>query len=138
VQHGLCALPVVLVVDDDPEARKLCEWILQRVGFRVEAALDGLAAIERAHTLRPSVIVMDFHMPGLDGWEATRHLRADRSLASIPIIAVTADSHYETIVGALDAGCDWFLVKPVTAEQLVATVRRALNPPWSARPAQPG
>jgi two-component system cell cycle response regulator DivK len=132
VQGGHGASPVVLVVDDDPEARGLCEEILREVGFRVEWALDGLMAIERARTTRPSVIVMDFHMPGLDGWETTRYLRADPSFSSIPIIALTADSHYQTVVGALDAGCDCFLVKPVPPEQLVSAVRRGLSHPWPA------
>jgi CheY-like chemotaxis protein len=121
--------PLILVVDDDAEGRRVCAEILGRAGLRVEEAVDGFMAIAQARNLRPAVIVMDFHMPGMDGWGASRHLKSDPDLPSIPIIALTGDSHFETVVGAMDAGCDVFLSKPVTAEQLLAAVQRALRTP---------
>ena len=117
--------PVILVVDDNDDTRLMYEELLTRSGFRVRLAADGAEAIAAADDL-PAVIVMDLAMPGLNGWEATRRLKTGERTRDIPIIVLTAHAldHYRDV--AIAAGCDEFLSKPCTIDDLVAAIRRAL------------
>lgn len=118
--------PVVLVVDDNDDARQMYAELLARWGFRVRMAADGEQALAAADEL-PAVIVMDLAMPGLNGWEATRRLKTAERTKHIPIIVLTAHAldHYREV--AIAAGCDAFLAKPCTIEDLVAAIRRTLD-----------
>jgi CheY-like chemotaxis protein len=119
--------PLVLLVDDDPDARRLFADGLRRRGFRVEEARNGFRAIELAKRLLPAAIVIDRHMPGLDGWEAVQRMKAEGTLRAIPVLALTADIDYPSVRGALEVGCDGFVAKPVTPHELVSAVERVLG-----------
>jgi CheY-like chemotaxis protein len=117
--------PLVLVVDDDRDARVIYRQYLRAMGCRVVTASDGARAIERATRWRPDVIVMDLSMPNVDGWTATKRLRQQRDTRHIPIVALTALPTSRR--SALAAGCDAFLAKPCLPELLWWEVRALLN-----------
>ena len=114
--------PLVLVVDDSEDNRELCAAVLSRHGFEVATAIDGEEAIEKAIALRPSVILMDIGMPTMDGWEATRRIRAIPECARTYIIVVTAFSDAESRRRSHAEGCDEHLVKPVPPDVLIDRV----------------
>lgn len=119
------AAPVVLIVDDNDDARQMYAEMLTTCGFGVRLAADGAEALAAAEE-RPAVIVMDLAMPGLNGWEATRRLKTGDTTKDIPVIVLTAHAldHYRDV--AVAAGCDEFLAKPCSQEDLLAAIRRAL------------
>lgn len=116
----------VLIVDDDPEVVKLFSFVLRRAGYEVETAPGGEAALRQVGTSLPDLIVLDVMMPGLDGYEVARQLRAQAETAAIPIVMLTARAlPSEQVAGRL-AGATSYLVKPVTPSMLVKTVREIL------------
>jgi CheY-like chemotaxis protein len=117
--------PVVLVVDDDRDARAIYGLYLRAKGCRVVTAPDGMAAITRAVRHRPDVIIMDLAMPRLDGWAATRRLKRRRVTAGTPIIALSAVDCARDSARA--AGCDAFLAKPCLPELLWCEIRVVLH-----------
>lgn len=121
--------PLVLVVDDYDDAREMyAEGLLAR-GFRVAEARTGLEAVEKAQALRPDVIVMDLSLPGIDGWEATRRLKADAGTRHIPVVAITGHAPVHAADRTRDAGCDRLLIKPVLPDQVITEIRHALGDP---------
>jgi CheY-like chemotaxis protein len=122
---------LVLLVDDYPDNRDIYVQFLTYSGLRVEEAENGHQALDKAFTLRPDVIVMDLSLPGLDGWEATRRLKQDPRTRDIPVIALTGHALAGHSKGALDAGCDAFIIKPCLPERLLDEIRAILA---AARP----
>ena len=120
--------PLVLVVDDFDDNRTMYSEYLQFQGFRVAEAVNGEEAIARARELMPSLIVMDLSLPVMDGWEATRRLKADPKTRSIVVVALTGHAEPAHAKKALDAGCDDFVAKPCLPDQLVATIRKHVDP----------
>jgi CheY-like chemotaxis protein len=120
------ALPVILIVDDNEDNRELFAMVLSRLGVTIEMAVDGLDGLERARAVTPHVILMDLAMPRMDGFEATRAIRALPELASVHIIAVTAFTDALSSQRALAAGCDEVLAKPITPDVLIARVQAAI------------
>ena len=120
------ASALVLVVDDFEDNRAMYVEYLQFRGFRVAEAVNGLEAIERTKQLRPSVIVMDLSLPVMDGWEATRRIKADPETRHIRVIALTGHAEPAHAKKALDAGCDDFVAKPCLPENLLAKIREHL------------
>ena len=118
--------PLVLVVDDFQDNREMYAEYLSYCGFRVIEAKNGKEAIEQAFAQSPNVIIMDLSLPVMDGWEATRRLKADRRTKSIPVIALTGHALQGHSKGALDAGCDAFVAKPCLPDQLVLEIKRML------------
>lgn len=108
----------ILVVDDNPTNRMLCKACLERDGFRVTEAVDGVSAFEVAKNDTPTVILMDVMMPNMDGLECTRRLKADPALRHIPVIIVSACSDASEIVSGLEAGADEYLTKPIRTREL--------------------
>lgn len=126
---------LVLVVDDFEDNRAMYVEYLQFRGFRVAEAVNGLEAVERTQQLRPHVIVMDLSLPVMDGWEATRRIKADPATKHIRVIALTGHAEPAHAKKALDAGCDDFVAKPCLPENLLAKIREHLledAPPKSA------
>ena len=119
--------PLILVVDDYQDAREMYAEYLQFSGFRVAEARNGNEAVAQAFSLRPDLILMDLSLPGMDGWEATRRLKADESTRHIPIVALTGHALAGASDGAKKAGCDSFVTKPCLPDDLVVEVRRMLN-----------
>ena len=119
--------PLILVVDDYQDAREMYAEYLQFSGFRVAEARNGNEAVERAFALKPDLILMDLSLPGMDGWEATRRLKADEATRNIPIVALTGHALAGASEGARKAGCDSFVTKPCLPDDLVVEVRRMLG-----------
>jgi CheY-like chemotaxis protein len=121
--------PRVLVVDDYPDAREMYAEYLQYSGFDVIEAGNGIEALERAADSAPDIILMDLSLPVMDGWEATRRLKADKATAHIPIVALTGHALAGILEGARKAGCDAFVTKPCLPEDLVKEIQKVLNRP---------
>ena len=119
--------PLILVVDDYQDAREMYAEYLQFSGFRVAEARNGNEAVDQAFALKPDLILMDLSLPGMDGWEATRRLKADESTRHIPIVALTGHALAGASDGAKKAGCDSFVTKPCLPDDLVVEVRRMLK-----------
>ena len=119
--------PLILVVDDYQDAREMYAEYLQFSGFRVAEAKNGNEAVEQAFALRPDLILMDLSLPGMDGWEATRVLKADNRTKNIPVVALTGHALAGSSEGAKKAGCDAFVTKPCLPDDLVVEVRRMLG-----------
>ena len=117
---------LILVVDDFEDNRAMYVEYLQFQGFRVAEAVNGLEAVERTKRLRPRVIVMDLSLPVMDGWEATRRIKADPETKHIRVIALTGHAEPAHAKKALDAGCDDFVPKPCLPESLLAKIREHL------------
>ena len=121
------ASPLILVVDDYQDAREMYAEYLQYSGFRVAEAKNGNEAVTQARALKPDLILMDLSLPGMDGWEATRVLKADEETRHIPIVALTGHALAGASEGARKAGCDSFVTKPCLPDDLVVEVRRMLD-----------
>ena len=118
--------PLILVVEDQEELRRLYAEQLALSGFDVIEAGNGEDAIAHTSSHAPDVVLMDLSLPILDGWEATRRLKADTRTAHIPIVALTAHDGSGELQRATRAGCDWFVPKPCPPDALIAEVRRVL------------
>lgn len=116
--------PLVLLVDDSYAILDVYGEVLTDVGFRVLVASTGQEAIDQARAQAPDLIVMDLKMPGLDGYETTRRLKADRRTRSIPVVAFSGDPHDDK---AVVAGCVGVIKKPCTADEFVAAIEEQLR-----------
>ena len=130
--------PLVLVVDDFLDAREMYAEYFVFCGFRVAEATNGEEAVRKALELTPQVILMDLSMPGMDGWEATRRLKADQRTKDIPVIALTGHALTGFSESAKLAGCDAFVTKPCLPDALVEEVRRVLGAPKTGRDRRKG
>jgi CheY-like chemotaxis protein len=117
----------VLLVDDYPDAREMYSEYLQYSGYDVIEAANGVEALQRAVEDHPDIILMDLSLPVMDGWEATRRLKADKRTAAIPVVALTGHALEGISDGAKRAGCDAFVTKPCLPEDLVTEIRRVLD-----------
>jgi two-component system, cell cycle response regulator DivK len=130
--------PRVLLVDDYPDAREMYSEYLQFSGFDVVQAANGMEALERALDANPDIILMDLSLPVMDGWEATRRLKADKRTAGIPVVALTGHALAGISEGARKAGCDAFVTKPCLPEDLVKEIQRVLDEGASRRSRRSG
>ena len=119
--------PVALIAEDYPDLRHLFATFLMDAGFRVETVGNGDEAFRLAVELRPDVIVMNLGLPRVDGWEATRRVKSDYRTAHIPIVACSGHAFGNSVERALDAGCDGYVVKPCSSEELVREIRQVLG-----------
>jgi CheY-like chemotaxis protein len=120
-------MPKLLLVEDNEENWEMLSRRLTRRGYVVVIARDGRQAVEMALSEAPDVILMDMNMPVLDGWEATRQIRALPNIGSVPIIAVTAHGMAGDREKALEAGCDDHHTKPVELTKLLAQIEAILK-----------
>jgi two-component system cell cycle response regulator DivK len=120
----------ILVVDDYEDNRQMYAELLAYAGYQVAEASDGAEAIATAFRIVPDLVVMDLSLPVIDGWEATRRLKADERTRHVPVLALTGHApegllgHSE---GAHEAGCDAFLAKPCSPERLLEVVHEVLT-----------
>ena len=117
----------ILVVDDDPDIARFVEVNLRTYGYEVHMASDGLQALEKAHEVRPDLILLDVMMPNLDGFEVARRLRSDPRMANVNIIMLTAKAMSADKVLGLTAGADDYIIKPFDPIELVARVKGVLR-----------
>jgi CheY-like chemotaxis protein len=119
-------MPKLLLVEDNEMNRDMLSRRLERRGFTVICATDGQQGLDRVRADRPDLILMDMSLPVLDGWEATRRLKADPDLRTIPVIALTAHAMASDEDQAREAGCDDFDTKPVELPRLLDKIRQLL------------
>ena len=117
----------VLVVDDNLTNLKLIEYLLQARGYEVSTAFDADSALSAVRTQRPALVLMDLQLPGMDGLELTRRLKADPETKHISIIAVTAYAMKGDEQRALAAGCDGYIAKPIDTRALPQLVEKHLH-----------
>ncbi len=120
----------ILVVEDHEDNRRILRDLLTSAGCEVIEAITGEDGIAFAESRRPALILMDLRLPVLDGYEATRRIKANPALSRIPIIAVSSYALSGDDVQAFEAGCDAFISKPFSPRELLAKVREYL--PWIA------
>jgi len=125
----------ILVIDDDFNTLRLLGYALERSGFQVQLAGDGEEGLAKAFQQPPDLIVLDVMMPGLNGYEVCRRLRADSRTAEVPTIILTARSQRVDQQAALEAGADLHMSKPVTPSDLLKGIGELLSRPPSAPPA---
>jgi two-component system alkaline phosphatase synthesis response regulator PhoP len=118
------AKETILVVDDERNILELAQMYLEQAGYRVDSASDGQEALTRARHRRPALVVLDLMLPGIDGWEVCRRLRAE---ADVPIIMLTARSDDVDRIVGLELGADDYVTKPFNPRELVARVRAVLR-----------
>jgi CheY-like chemotaxis protein len=120
-------MPTILLVEDNELNRDMLTRRLKRRGFDVVSAEDGEAGVALAMEANPDLVLMDMSLPVMDGWEATRALKAAPETATIPVIALTAHAMASDRDAALEAGCDDFDTKPVELERLLAKMQALLE-----------
>jgi len=116
--------PLVLVVDDSLTVRRVTQRLLQREGYRVTLAKDGLEGLEKLNEERPAVLLSDIEMPRMDGFDLVRNLRADPKLADLPVIMITSRIAQKHKDYAAELGVDHYLGKPYAEEDLLSLVAR--------------
>ena len=116
----------VLLVEDNEANADMLSRRLARHGYEVVLATDGLQAVEQAVAGRPDLILMDISLPRIDGWEATRRIKADAATAAVPIVALTAHAMVADRQKCLDAGCDEFETKPIDLKRLLEKMQTLL------------
>jgi len=109
----------ILIVEDNEMNRDMLSRRLERKGFDVVMAVDGQAGVDMALSEKPDLILMDMSLPVMDGWEATRKIKADSETKNIPVIALTAHAMADDEQKALEAGCDDYDTKPVNFNHLL-------------------
>jgi two-component system cell cycle response regulator DivK len=114
----------VLVIEDTLDNRQIIRDLLTASGYVVEEAEDGGAGVAMAAQIKPDLILMDIQLPVLDGYEATRRIKADPQLAHIPIVAVTSYALSGDEAKTRAAGCDGYIAKPFSPRELLALVRK--------------
>jgi CheY-like chemotaxis protein len=117
----------ILLVEDNELNRDMLSRRLQRKGYDVAMALDGLQGVEMAKTGGYDLILMDMSLPGIDGWEATRQLRAAPATTAVPIIALTAHAMAGDRDKAIDAGCNDYDTKPIELDRLLGKMTALLG-----------
>ena len=127
-------MPTILLVEDNEMNRDMLSRRLARRGFEMLIAVDGEEGVRLARDARPDLILMDMSLPVLDGWEATRRIKANDATRNIPIIALTAHAMQGDEQRAKEAGCDDYDTKPVELPRLLGKIEALLN---HAPPAPP-
>jgi CheY-like chemotaxis protein len=117
----------ILVVEDNEANQELVSRFLRRDGHQVIQATDGMTGVALARSQLPDLILMDLSLPELDGWEATRQIRANPATATIPILAVTAHAFAEEVKQALEAGVNDYETKPLVYGRLIKKIRTLLK-----------
>ena len=119
-------MPKILLVEDNEMNRDMLSRRLARKGFEVEMAVDGLKGVEMGRAGNYDLILMDMSLPEIDGWEATRQLRAAKETATVPIIALTAHAMAGDRDKALEAGCNDYDTKPIELDRLLGKMAALL------------
>lgn len=122
-------MATILVAEDNEMNLEVLSRALIRAGHAVVSAGDGAEAVEKARSERPDLILMDLSLPEVDGWQATRDLKAASATEHIPIIALTAHALADDRARALEAGCDEYDTKPVDMPALLAKIRTLIEGP---------
>ena len=120
-------MATLLLVEDNELNRDMLSRRLRKRGYEVDIAVDGQEGLDMVKSSRPDLILMDMSLPVVDGWEATRRLKADPATSDIPVIALTAHAMASDREKALEAGCDAYETKPVELPSLLAAIEKLLG-----------
>lgn len=115
----------ILIIEDSPDNMMIVSMILQSMGYNTIEATNGVMGLDMVKTHQPDVVLMDYHLPGINGLDATKTIKTSKKLCHIPVIALTADIY--TKEDFLQAGCDAYLAKPIRKGSLLRTVQQVLN-----------
>ena len=118
----------VLLAEDHPDTADLIKFGLEKLGYEIKVATNGLEAVEKASSECPDLIVMDILMPVMDGFEATSQIRQNPKTKDIPVLAATALATREDEERCLASGCNAYIAKPFTCKQLDAAIQQLFNP----------
>ncbi len=121
-------MPKILVIEDNDDNRDILKHQLEYLGYEVVEAADGLEGLKQAEKEKPDLVIVDIMMPGIDGKEVARRLRADSKTKELPILAATVLFHTEDIHSCLAAGCNDVLSKPFTLQQLKEKLNKLSQP----------
>ena len=116
----------ILIVEDTEDNRQIIRDLMTSAGYELIEAVDGIEGVAAAEREKPDLILMDIQLPGIDGYEATRRIRAIPAIAKVPIIAVTSYALSGDEAKTREAGCDGYVAKPFSPRQLLAKVREFL------------
>ena len=117
----------LLLVEDNEMNRDMLSRRLRKKGYEVAIAVDGQAGLEMASSEGPELILMDMSLPVMDGWTATKHIKADDATSKIPVIALTAHAMEGDRIKALEAGCDDYDTKPIDLKRLLSKIEALLG-----------
>ncbi|HLI10557.1 MAG TPA: response regulator [Alphaproteobacteria bacterium] len=117
----------ILVVEDTEDNRRIIRDCLSGAGYEIVEAVDGAVGVAMAASDKPDLILMDIQLPGMDGYEATRRIKADPALAHIPVLAVTSYALSGDEAKTRAAGCDGYIAKPFSPRELLAKVRASIG-----------
>jgi CheY-like chemotaxis protein len=120
-------MPKLLLVEDNDVNRDMLARRLIRRGFEIEIAIDGVQGVAMAQAIKPDLVLMDMSLPVIDGWEATRRLKASEQTRLIPVIALTAHAMSGDRDRCLAAGCDEYDTKPIEFSRLLSKIQALLN-----------
>ena len=120
-------MPKILLVEDNEMNRDMLSRRLIRRGFQVVFAMDGQQGVDLARSEQPDIILMDMSLPVIDGWEATRRVKADDATRSVPVIGLTAYAMAGDREKAIEAGCDDYDTKPVELDRLIGKIERLIG-----------
>jgi CheY-like chemotaxis protein len=120
--------PLILLAEDNPASAEVTQEILSLLGYRVIVANDGISSVKLAHEHLPDLILMDWHMPGMDGLSATRELKLSESTREIPVVSLTAFAMEQDLEACLSAGAIDHITKPVDFDALPEKLIRYLGP----------
>jgi len=124
----VCIAAKILVIEDDPSFLRYLTHILDREGYEVQSASNGLVGLRKAREDKPSLIILDVMLPGLDGFEVCHRIREDESTAAIPVIMLSAKGQDEDKNTALRVGADIFYSKPVDRPVLLSKIAEFVAP----------
>ena len=116
----------VLIIEDHGDMRELLTWQIELMGFVPITAKGGNEGVEKAAREKPELIILDIMMPGMDGFEAAREIRANKETRDIPILAATALFRDPDLKNCIEAGCNGYIIKPFTFQELQAKVRELI------------
>ena len=120
-------MPTILIVEDNDMNLDMLSRRLERKGYQIATARDGESGVDTAANVQPDIILMDMSLPVMDGWTATRNLKANPATAAIPVIALTAHAMASDRDRALEAGCDDFHTKPIDLPTLLEKIAHLLG-----------
>jgi CheY-like chemotaxis protein len=120
-------MPKILLVEDNEMNRDMLSRRLERRGYQVVIAVDGQQGVDMARAEKPDLVLMDMSLPVLDGWEATRRLKAEADTRGVPIIALTAHAMAGDREKAMEAGCDDYDTKPIELPRLLGKIEELLG-----------
>lgn len=117
----------VLVVEDNNDNREVYVTVLRHYGYDVIEAVNGEQGLQKAQQEKPDIILMDLSLPVIDGWEATKRLKANQELKTIPVIAITAHAMSGDEARALEVGCNGYLSKPCMPKDIISIVKKFIG-----------